>query len=245
MPIWLQILCATSVVSMTALVGVLLLGINERVLRRSSFVLVAFASGGLVGAAFFHLLPEAMKLGGEGTFAMGAIGVLSFFAMEKWLCWRHCHDDTCEVHGFTYMTLIGDGIHNCLDGVVIAAAFLSSSHLGVITTAVVIFHEVPQELGDFGVLVHGGLSTSRALRLNLIAGLTTIAGGLVGYLLSEHSARVQPHLLAFTAGGFVYTALADLVPELHKRRRPGASAAQFALMSLGLLVLWAGRSVTH
>lgn len=241
----LQILCATALVSMTALVGVLLLGMNERLLRRTSFVLVAFASGALVGGAFFHLLPEAMNLAGEGTLAMAAIGILFFFALEKWLCWRHCHNVTCDVHGFTYVTLLGDGIHNFIDGVVIAAAFLKSPELGVVTTSVVVFHEVPQELGDFGVLIHGGFSKTRALWFNLLTGLTAMAGGAVGYFLSEQSGRLQPHLLAFTAGGFIYTALADLIPELHKQRGSGRSVAQFALLSAGLTFLWIGRWMTH
>ncbi len=241
----LQILCATSLVSLTALTGALLLGVNERVLRRSSFVLVAFASGALVGAAFFHLLPEALRLGGQAAFGMAPMGILVFFALEKWLCWRHCHDATCEVHGFNYMILIGDGVHNFVDGVVIAAAFLENSALGVITTAAVVLHEVPQELGDFGVLIHGGFSTARALWVNLLTGLTVVAGGGVGYLLSEQSGRLQPYLLAFAAGTFVYIALADLIPELHKQRRPGHSAAQFALLSAGLMILWAGRWMTR
>jgi zinc and cadmium transporter len=241
----LQILCATALVSLTALVGMLLLGMNQQLLRRTSFVLVAFASGALLGGAFFHLLPEAMSLTGEGALAMAALGILSFFALEKWLCWRHCHSATCDVHGFTYMTLLGDGIHNFVDGVLIAAAFLHSSQLGVVTTSVVIFHEVPQELGDFGVLIHGGFSKTRALQFNLLAGLTAIAGGAVGYVLTEQSARLQPHLLAFTAGGFLYTALADLVPEMHKHRGPGHSIAQFALLSAGLAFLWVGRLLTH
>ncbi len=241
----LQILCATALVSATSMVGVLLLGMNERLLRRTSFVLVAFASGALVGGAFFHLLPEALDLGGQDMFAVTAIGILVFFALEKWLCWRHCHDATCDVHGFTYMTLVGDGIHNFLDGVVIAAAFLSSPSLGVITTVVVILHELPQELGDFGVLIHGGFSTKRALSFNLLAGLTAVVGGVAGYLLSEQSGRLQPFLLAFASGGFVYVALADLVPELHHRRGPGQSATQFALLCAGLALLWMGRLLTH
>lgn len=143
------------------------------------------------------------------------------------------------------MTLVGDGIHNFIDGALIAAAFLHSSQLGVVTTAVVIFHEVPQELGDFGVLIHAGFGRTRALRLNLLAGVTAIAGGGVGYVLTEQIARLQPYLLAFTAGGFLYTALADLIPELHKQRDLSRSLAQFALLSAGLVFLWFGRLLTH
>lgn len=241
----LQILFATGLVSLTALVGALLASMSEAWLRRASSALVAFASGALMGGAFFHLLPEAMSLAGEKALATLALGVLSFFALEKWLCWRHCHAATCDVHGFTYMTLLGDGLHHFVDGILIAAAFLHNPRLGAVTTAVVVLHELPQELGDFGVLVHGGFSKARALGLNLLVGLTAIAGGLAGYLLTEQSARFQPHLLAFTAGGFLYTALADLIPELHKHREPRRSVTQFAFLSCGLALLWLGRRFTH
>lgn len=239
------ILCATVVVSLVSLIGILLLRMQERLLRRVSFVLVALAAGALVGGAFFHLIPEALSLGGQSTLVVAAIGILLFFALEKGLCWRHCHDATCDVHSFTYLNLIGDGVHNFIDGVVIAAAFLGSTQLGLITTAVVIFHEVPQEIGDFGVLIHGGFSTARALWFNLLTGLTAVAGGVLGYFFSVHIERLQPLLLAFAAGGFVYIALADLIPELHKRRGPGESVAQFALMIAGLVLLWIGRWMTH
>ena len=238
-----NILLATVFVSLVSLVGLLFLAFREQTLKRVSADLVAFASGGLVGGAFFHLLPEAYELSGESIFAWVTAGILLFFLLEKALRWRHCHEAGCEVHPFTYLSLFGDGIHNFLDGLIIAAAFLVSFPLGAMTTLVVILHEVPQEIGDFGVLIYGGFSTMRALSLNLLSALTAVAGGLLGYFAALAIPQLQPVLLAVAAGSFVYIALADLVPELHKRRRPGESAKQFLLMVAGLALLWIGKVV--
>ena len=236
-----NILLATTFVSLVSLVGLLFLAFRQQTLKRVSADLVAFASGGLIGGAFFHLLPEAYELSGESTLSWVAAGILLFFLLEKILRWRHCHEAGCEVHPFTYLNLFGDGIHNLLDGMVIAAAFLVSFPLGAMTTLVVILHEVPQEIGDFGVLIYGGFSTMRAISLNLLSALTAIAGGLLGYFTALAIPQLQPVLLAVAAGSFIYIALADLVPELHKRRQPGESAKQFLLMVAGLVLLWIGK----
>ena len=241
----LSILLATVLVSGVSLVGVLCLSLQEGTLKKASAALVAFSSGGLIGGAFFHLLPKAYELRGEGSMLLVVLGILLFFGLEKWLCWRHCHEATCDVHTFTYTNLAGDAIHNFIDGLVIAAAFVVNAKLGWVTTLVVVFHEVPQEIGDFGVLVYGGFSTKRALGLNLLSALTAIAGGVVGYFASLAVASLRPFLLALAAGSFVYIALADLIPELHKQRRPRSSAMQFMLMIAGLGLLWAGKWMVH
>jgi zinc and cadmium transporter len=240
-----NILLATILVSGASMVGLCFVSLREEALKKASAALVAFASGGLIGGAFFHLIPKAYELRGEKTLLMVVLGILFFFILEKGLCWRHCHEANCNVHTFTYVNLVGDAIHNFLDGLIIAAAFLVSAKLGVVTTLVVILHEVPQEIGDFGVLVYGGFSVARALWLNLLSALAVIAGGIVGYFASLAVTSLQPFLLAFAAGSFVYIALADLIPELHKQRKPGESVAQFALMVTGLALLWAAKSMTH
>lgn len=240
-----NILLATILVSGASMVGLFFVSLREEVLKKASAALVAFASGGLIGGAFFHLVPKAYELRGEEALLLVVLGILFFFILEKGLCWRHCHEASCGVHTFTYVNLIGDAIHNFLDGLIIAAAFLVSTKLGMVTTLVVIFHEVPQEIGDFGVLIYGGFSTGRALWLNLLSALTVIAGGVVGYFASLAVTSLQPFLLAFAAGSFVYIALADLIPELHKQRRPRESVAQFVLMVTGLALLWAGKWLTH
>jgi zinc and cadmium transporter len=240
-----SIFLATALVSLVSLSGVFFLSLREALLARLSALLVAFASGALLGGAFFHLLPESLSPGDDEPLLALVAAVLFFFALEKYLCWRHCHDARCEVHTFTYLNLIGDGIHNFLDGLIIAGAFLASTELGVVTTAVVLFHEVPQELGEFGVLIYGGFTRARAILLNLLSGLTAVAGGAVGYFFSFHVQNLHSYLLPFAAGAFAYIALADLIPELHKQRSPRESIAQFGVMLLGAGLLWAVRVLHH
>ena len=239
-----SILAATLLVSAASLSGVLFLFLRRQRVARISAWLVAFASGTLIGAAFFHLLPESLHLGGS-PFPLLVAGILLFFALEKFLCWRHCHESQCEVHSFTYLNLVGDGIHNFLDGLIVAGAFLVNAEVGMVTTAVVLVHEVPQELGEFGVLTYGGFSPSKAVLINTLTGLTAVFGGVLGYLFSVHVKSLQPILLPFAAGAFLYVALADLIPELHRRRNPRESIAQFAIMLAGVLLLWAARYLSH
>ncbi len=239
-----NIFAATLLVSVASLSGVLFLSMRpERVTRLSAW-LVAFASGTLIGGAFFHLIPESLRLT-NATFPLLVAGIMSFFALEKFLCWHHCHEARCEVHNFTYLNLVGDCIHNFLDGLIIAGGFLVSAEVGLVTTAVVLFHEVPQEIGEFGVLTYGGFSAGKAVVINGLTGLTSVAGGMSGYLFSMHVKGLQPLLLPFAAGAFAYIALADLIPELHRQRRPAESFAQFSLMILGAILLWGARYFSH
>jgi len=201
---------------------------------------LAFAAGGLIGGAFFHLLPEAVTIGGTPAFAMTGLGILVFFALDRVLSLQHRYATHEQVHAFTYLTLIGDSIHNFLDGALIAGAFLVSTKLGLITTALVIVHEVPHELGDFAVLIYGGCSRLQALGYNLLSALTAILGGMCTYLFSVVVANLQVPLLAISAGGFLYIALADLLPELQDEQRVGASLLQFVLVLFGLVVVWVG-----
>lgn len=239
------IFLATLLVSVTSLSGVVFLSMRpERVARLSAW-LVAFASGTLIGGAFFHLIPESLRFGGNATFPLLVAGIVSFFALEKFLCWRHCHEARCEVHGFTYLNLVGDCIHNFLDGLIVAGGFLVSVEVGMVTTSVVLFHEVPQEIGEFGVLTYGGFSTGKAVLINGLTGLTSVVRGILGYVFSMQVKPLHPLLLPFAAGAFAYIALADLIPELHQRRRPLESFAQLCLMILGAALLWGARYVLH
>ena len=240
-----NILLATTIVSLVSLIGVFFLSVREALLRQVAMLLVAFASGGLIGGAFFHLIPAALTLAGERAFSVVVLGLVLFFVLEKFLYWRHCHEETCEVHNFTYLNLLGDGVHNFLDGTLIAGSFLVNVELGIITTTVVLFHEIPQELGDFGVLIYGGFSRAQALGYNLLSALSAVGGGMCAYFFSVYVRDLQAPLLAFAAGGFLYIALVDLLPELHKRRKLGESIVQLTLMLLGLAVLWATKFVAH
>ncbi len=228
------ILASVSVVSLVSFIGVLFVGLKEASVGRLLMVLVGFSSGSLIGAAFIDLLPEALVETGEVIFYYVIGGIVFFFAMEKFLYWRHCHDGKCPVHMFAYLNLIGDGVHNFIDGVAIAASFLVSSPLGFATTLAVIFHEIPQELGDFGVLLYGGFGKKRALTYNFMSALTAIAGVLVTYCLAFQIEGVAHVLVPFAAGGFVYIASTDLLPELHKRTQGKDSLVQMVTILLGI-----------
>jgi len=213
--IW--ILGSTVVVSLISLIGVFSIAINEKLLNKILFLLVGFAAGALIGGAFLHLIPEAMEeVGIQTVFAYLMLGFILFFALERYFYWRHCHDGICDVHAFSYLNILGDGLHNFMDGIIIAVSFTASIKLGIVTTLAVIFHEIPQELGDFGILVYGGFGRTKALMFNFFCALTAILGALLGYLLANRIETVSPILMAITAGGFIYIAASDLIPELHK-----------------------------
>jgi len=157
--------------------------------------------------------------------------------MERYFYWRHCHDGVCDVHAFTYLNLIGDGIHNFTDGLIIAASFVTNFRLGIVTTLAVIFHEIPQEMGDFGILVYGGLKKSRALFFNFICALSAILGALTEYFLSTVTRNISLFLISFTAGGFIYIAASDLIPELHRQKDTQRANIAFLAFILGLVFM--------
>ena len=191
-----------------------------------------------MGGAFLHLLPEALELGKPANiFLYALIGFSAFFLMERYLHWRHCHNGVCDVHIFTYLNLIGDGIHNFTDGLIIAASFVTDVKLGIVTTLAVIFHEVPQEIGDFGILVYGGFSKFRALLCNFLCALAAILGALLGYALSNIASGSSVFLISFTAGGFIYVAASDLIPELHRQKNIKKANIAFGTFILGLLFM--------
>jgi len=241
--VWLYSLGAVFLTSLISLVGVVALAVNPQKLSKIILFLVSFAAGGLFGDSFFHLLPEIASQFGFGLFTSIAIlsGILVFFILEKFISWRHCHIPTSDAHPhpIAFMNLIGDGLHNFTDGIVIAASFLISFPLGATTTIAVILHEIPQEIGDFGVLVHGGFSRSKALLFNFLSGLLAILGAFSVLVFSSKLSLI-PFLIPFTAGGFIYIAGSDLIPELKKEVAIGKSLLQFlgiVIGSLGMFLL--------
>ncbi len=233
---------ASIAVSLVSLIGIFSLLLKEGLLNKLLIMLIGFSAGGLIGGAFLHLLPEALEqASSQIIFPYLILGFIAFFIMEKYLHWRHCHEGICRVHAFTYLNLIGDGIHNFTDGLVIGASFLVSIHFGIITTLVIIMHEIPQEIGDFGVLIYGGFSKSKALYYNFLTALTCILGTVIGYFISANMHNFSPFLLPFTAGGFIYIAACDLIPELHKE--PGLKQSTFSLLafSCGVLFIYLAR----
>jgi zinc and cadmium transporter len=233
------ILGSVTIVSLVSFVGAIFIGLKESVLKRLLMILVGFSSGTLIGSAFLDLLPEALakfESNAVTVFFYVIMGIMVFFAMEKFFYWRHCHEEECSVHTFAYLNLIGDGLHNFVDGMIIAATFLltpGSLDLGFATTLAVIFHEIPQEIGDFGVQVYGGLSKKRALMLNFVSALTAFLGAIATYLLTQLQS-IQAYVVPFAAGGFIYIAATDLMPELHKKSHAGESIVQFATILCGI-----------
>jgi len=235
---FLWILAATIGISLIAFVGALAMVLSEEKIKRILLLLVGFSAGALIGGAFFHLLPEAMESRAEpsSVFMPTLIGFMLFFVLEK-IMWRHCHEKECPIHAFAYLNLIGDGVHNFIDGLIIAASFIVDVKLGLATTIAVAAHEIPQELGDFGVIVYGGIKPKRALMFNFITALTCVGGGILGFALKGIPSIVE-QLLPFAAGGFLYIAASDLVPELHKEKDRIRTWLSFAAFIIGLVFMW-------
>lgn len=213
-------------------------------------VMVSYAIGALLGAAFLEILPHAMEHAEsfEGISVAVLAGIFGFFILEKLVLWRHCHTEHCEVHHAEapahdhgrsgLMITVGDTVHNFVDGVMIAAAFLVDVKLGVVTAFAIAAHEVPQELGDFLILLHSGYSKTQALMLNLLSSAAMLVGALLGYFLLQPLHELLPYMLAVAASGMIYVAVADLIPGLHKRAELGHTAQQALLIVLGVLTVW-------
>jgi zinc and cadmium transporter len=208
---------------------------------------LSYAVGTLLGAAFLGLLPHALETA-PPLAVLGTVlgGMVVFFVLEKLVIWRHCHDGECAVHGAAApLILVGDTLHNFADGVVIAAAFLAGTSLGIATTVAVIAHELPQELGDFAILLDSGYSRARALALNALSGLASLAGALLAYGALEAIRGALPYVLALSAASFLYIATADLIPGLH--RRPGATEglSQVLLLLAGIATVVVVEGLSH
>ncbi|MDD1777369.1 MAG: ZIP family metal transporter [Candidatus Helarchaeota archaeon] len=240
--IW-WILAATTLVSLISLIGIVTIGINDKFLHEIIILLVALSAGGLLGGGFLHLLPEAvLAVNDLSIYLWVIIGFILFFLIEKVLVYHHCHnvehDHVLEFHAFKWLNLIGDSVHNFVDGLILAAAFLISIPLGITTTVAVIFHEIPQEIGDFGVLVYGGFSKKKALYLNFLTALIAVGGGITGFFVLSAVMPVTPFLLAFAAGGFFYIAASDLIPELNKEYTGKKTIVITLIINGGILMMW-------
>ena len=239
----LWILGFTFLNGLVAFVGAFTLAIKPKTLQKIIFILVALSTGTLLGGGLLHLLPEAIKnLGVEAAINYLLIGFIIFFLMEKLLHWHHCHDGVCKVHTFSQMILFGDALHNFIDGLIIAASFFVSIPFGIVTTLVIIAHELPQELGDFGVLTHGGFSKNKALFYNFLSQLTAVLGGLVGFFFVQ-SSGLESLLLPFAAGGFIYIAASDLIPELHKENDTKRMILSFTFFIIGIMIMFLFRNI--
>lgn len=239
MLIWWVIVFAVLGGAGAALGSALILALAQERRRKALPWLISYATGVLLGAAFLAMIPEALTGAQPANVAAALLaGVVGFYALEQWLLWRHCHDESCETHGRAgALILVGDGFHNFVDGVVIAAAFLTSVPLGVAVSLAVIAHEIPQEVGDFAILLDNGYAPRTAFVLNTLSASTALPGALLGYFWLPAIEQAIPYVLAISAASFIYIALADLVPSLHKRVRSGTAALQFVLLLAGIATI--------
>ena len=237
MDTFLYILGATFIVSLVSVVGILALFLKNKILEKILLLLVGLSAGAMMGGSFLHLLPEAIEEFGEefgsAPYILALAGFIIFFLLEKFLHWRHCHKGKCDIHTFGYMNIIGDGVHNFVDGLIIAASFLADGGLGVVALLAIILHETPQEMSDFGVLLYAGFKKMKALALNYLSATMVIVGGMVGYIFGASENFIR-YLLPFAAGGFIYIAAADLLPELKKEKRMAKFLPSFLMFLIGL-----------
>ncbi len=227
-------------ISLVSLIGVFTLGIKTKSLKKILIHLVSFSAGALFGGAFFHLLPELVEEGFTIIISISILsGILIFFILEKVVHWQHCHMPITKehVHPFAYMNLVGDAVHNLLDGVIIASAYMINVSAGLATTIAVLFHEIPQEIGDFGVLLHGGFTKTKALLLNFLTALFAILGVAIVFLAKDMVDNIEFILVPIAIGGFIYIAGSDLIPELHKETGLKSSLIQIAAFIFGLVLM--------
>ena len=245
MSILFYILISTFLISLIAFVGAALLFLKEELLNKILLILVSFAAGALIGGAFLHLIPEAIE--GVGIeeksllkiFLYLLFGFCTFFILENFIKWHHHHaKEHPEIKPFSYLILISDGVHNFIDGLIIAGSFIVSVPLGIVTALVIAFHEIPQEIGDFGILIYSGFEKIKALFLNFLSAITIVFGGIFGFLLSERMGNSMIFLLPFAAGSFIYIACSDLIPEIKHKVSPQKSLIHFFVFLLGIAVMF-------
>ncbi len=240
--VWLYAIGSVLLISLMSLVGVFTLSIKPKTLDRILIYMISFSAGALIGDSFVHLLPEIAEEHGFGIdiSIMIMVGIAFSFIVEKIIHWRHCHHTTTHdhPHPFAWMNLFGDGVHNFIDGLIVGAAYMISIPVGIATTIAVILHEIPQEIGDFGVLLHGGFSKFKALMLNFATALLSLLGTIIALFLDHYVENLTTYLIPFAAGSFIYIASADLIPELHKEVAVKKSLLQFFFFVLGIAIMF-------
>lgn len=235
----------TILVSLISFVGILVLLLKDLLLHKILLFLVALSAGALLGDAFFHLIPETISGAGLGeefvmeVFLYLMLGFCVFFVLENFIKWHHHHDTRHpEIKSFSYMIIFSDGLHNFIDGLIIAGSFLAGTQAGIATTLAIILHEIPQEIGDFAVLIYGGFKKAKALLFNFLSGLLGVLGGLAGYFLFRETEKGILFLLAFTAGSFIYISASDLIPQIKEETSIKKSAAYFLTFLSGIAIMF-------
>lgn len=241
MEVWLYSLISVIGVSLISLIGVLIIPFGHARYASMLLLLVSFSVGGLFGDAFIHLIPESFReLESDLSVSLLImLGIFTFFVLEKFLCWRHCHIPTSDSHphGLAVINIVSDGLHNLIDGIIIGASYQVSLTIGVTSTLAIVLHEIPQEVGDFGVLLYSGMSRRKALFFNYLASTTAILGTLLSLWFGPHVKPLSVSLLPFAAGGFIYLAGTDLIPELKKEINLWKSFWQLAAIMSGIGVM--------
>ncbi len=238
----IYIILSVLIVSVISLVGIFFIFMRKSKLEKLLIFLVALSAGTMFGGAFFHLIPELVD---SGNFTLNTSflilgGIIFFFIVENFIHWRHCHVPTSKnhPHHLGVMNLVGDGIHNFIDGLIIAASYIASIPLGIATTLAVIMHEIPQEIGDFGVLLYAGFTKKRALGFNFLSALTAMVGAIIGILVSGNSDQFVRIIIPIAAGGFIYIAGSDLIPEIHKKQTEKFSLWNLIGIILGIMLMY-------
>lgn len=242
----LYTILATLVVFISSFIGIFTISLNEKTLHKILTVLVAYSAGTILGAALFDLLPEAVELVDEHlVYPIIAFGFVFFLLLERTIYWYHGHGHTHEfeeehevTEGFAYLNLLGDFIHNFIDGMIIAASFINSVTVGVAATIAVIFHELPQEMGDYGILVYAGIERRRALILNSAAALSVVVGGLFGTFFLNAVESLEGYMVAFSAGAFLFLSASELIPEMHEEKDRGKALLQLVVLILGMATIY-------
>lgn len=229
------------IISLISLIGVFTLSIKKEFLNKILILFVSFSVGALLGDSFIHLLPEAYEtLSSVQAAVFLLLGILIFFILEKYIHWTHCHEQTSKTHPhtFAYINLVGDGLHNFIDGMIIASSFLVSIPLGIATSLAVILHEIPQEIGDFGILIYSGIKPKKAMFYNFVSSLFAFIGAFIVFFIGNLISSFSKILIPITAGGFLYLALSDLTPELHKHTEIKHSLMQIISILLGIGIMF-------
>ena len=234
-------LISTLVISIIGQIGFFVFILKDNILRKILIFFISFSAGSLIGGAFFHLLPEVIEKRDDVlmVFVWVIAGFCLFFIMEKFLRWHHCHDKECgeKIH-LGQINMVGDGIHNFLDGIIVMAAFVVNPALGLATTISIISHEIPQELGDFGVLLYSGYNKTKAIIYNFLLSAVAILGALVGYFLSNEISGFTSIIIPLAAGGFFYIAASDFIPEMQKEINAKSSILNFLVFILALVFMF-------
>ena len=241
--IFLYTIISVLIVSLISLLGILSISIKPKKLQKILIYLVSFSAGALLGDAFIHLLPEIVEKNGF-TLTISLfilLGISIFFLIEKVVLWQHCHvpQNSGHIHSFAITNLIGDGLHNFIDGIIIGASYIVSIPAGIATTLAVILHEIPQEIGDFGVLLHGGFSKKKALVLNFATAATSILGAILALITSSYIENFHLFIIPIAVGGFIYIAGSDLIPELHKEFTVKKSIIELITFIAGICIMLA------